>query len=196
MGDQPTLRRYAWQIEFNRQPYPHRYLAYVWHAWHDLPGIHPAQPNRLRIPLGTVGDSTDVLYAEAHALVELVTERLRTVEPADMAVSGIVHRNGQLVLQVRENALLDTITDVIRSSAGDVASLRPEMATDHHCLLALADSDEAAARALDALAEANLQDQVEQVHVQQITHVLLNDVTFTTPIWTHLDTVALGGGKG
>jgi hypothetical protein len=191
MGDDPRLRRYAWQLEFRLQPYPARYLAYVFHAWENLPGIHLAGLNRLRVHLGTVGDSTDVSYGDAHALVEAVSERLRTIEQADVDVSGIVHRNGGLVLQVRDSALLDTITDVIRSCADDIPGLHPDMATDRHCLLALADTDEAAARALDALTEANLRDQVEQVHVRQITHVLLNDVTFTMPIWTHLDQVRL-----
>ncbi|HWC79232.1 MAG TPA: hypothetical protein VG756_04630 [Pseudonocardiaceae bacterium] len=94
--------------------------------------------------------------------------------------------------------MVDEIAAALKECASEIPAVKDELTipADHHIVTAIAESGDAARHALDALVPAHLNRQSTPVHVLDISHVLLDQESFDTEIWTNLDRLSLAGAAG
>lgn len=190
-ADDKGKRWYVWQVSLNNQPELTRYLAEVYRHWEATPGLTLVPWPWLRLHLATVGASSEVSYADAHALAELLGARLSDMPAGEIAVSGIEPINNRLVLTIDQRGLLDRIATAIRSCASEVSSLKDravEIPDDYHVTTAYIDKIPTGKKLLESLDPAG---QAIPIHVLKLSHVLLNRTSFSTEIWSTLDRLSL-----
>lgn len=193
-GRDQGRRWYVWQISFRGRPEMMKRVAHMQQRLEAIPDVQIVPPRWLRLHLCTVGDLEHTTYTHAHALAEVVANRVQQIQPQEIQLGKISWVDDRLVLPVRANVILGVIQEAISASATEIADLDTgglQSATTYEVVVGLASTADAQERALDALTSANLADQEVRSPVVGVSHVLLNRDSFVTDVWTPLDRFSL-----
>jgi hypothetical protein len=177
-------RWYAWQISLRSQPFLIKHTHLVQQVISSVPGIQLVPLRWLRLPLCTVGSTSEIPFSTANEIAESVAIKLRQIAPADIELAGFASVDNSLVLEVSQHEILDDIRSRIRASTD---SHTYQAATYYHVPISVGKPK----RALDALAGSYLATTAVRIRVFGVSHVLFNPKSFATSIWTNLDVLGL-----